>query len=117
MAKSDATPDATPEVAPETAEAANDAPVVQFDPTPAAPKQEDLMAASPLQHDNVMYGVGAVIPASALEPDELAALRKLGVVKYRHEMASPEEIAQEISDTNELLERYKQEILRLGGSL
>jgi hypothetical protein len=102
---------------PTEAPAAEETPTVAFDPAPAAPKREDLMAASDLHHDNVHYALGAVIPAGAFQtpegPAQLKLLQKLGVVKYRHEMADAATIAQEYADLHDQIAEYQARIAEL----
>ena len=69
---------------------------------------DDYVCAEPLKMDNVEYQVGDWIPTEAFAKNgALAGLQKAGVVKFRYQMAPPEEIRAESAAIQEELARLR----------
>lgn len=76
---------------------------------------DDYVCADPLRMDNVDYAIGDWIPAEAFAKNgELQRLLKDGVVKFRYQMAPPEEIRAESEAIQEELARLRGLLLEQG---
>lgn len=72
-----------------------------------APAPDDLMVASSLKHDLVEYKPGDTVSRSVFSDAQFNLLRAEGVLKYRHEMAKPEDIVEEHQALLDELARLK----------
>lgn len=83
---------------------------------PTAPEHHGytfVVANGALDHDRVTYAEGARVAGSLFSAADFKTLRKLGVLRFEHEVAKAEDVAAQLAAKNALMAEMQLELERV----